>query len=84
MSRVEIYTKSWCGFCHRAKHLLDSKGVDYEEIPVDDGARIDEMVDRAGGGRTVPQIFIGGKHIGGSDALMKLERDGELDGLLAA
>ena len=101
MPKVEIYTKMTCGFCIRAKRLLDMKKVDYEEIHVDlGGPRKAEMVERAGGrmtvpqifidgkhigGRmTVPQIFIDGKHIGGCDALMALEYDGKLDELLAA
>ena len=85
MAKVEIYTKATCGFCHRAKMLLDMKKVAYDEIPVDHGgAAKAEMVERAGGRTTVPQIFIDGKHIGGCDALMTLEQDGKLDALLAA
>ena len=85
MANVEIYTKSTCGFCMRAKKLLDMKKVAFDEYPVDGGGpKKDEMVERAGGRMTVPQIFIGGKHIGGCDDLMALERDGKLDGLLAA
>jgi len=81
--KVEIYTKMTCGFCVRAKRLLDMKKVVYEEIPVDlGGARKAEMVGRSGGRMTVPQIFIDGKHIGGCDALMALEYDGKLDELL--
>jgi glutaredoxin 3 len=83
--KVEIYTKMTCGFCVRAKRLLDMKKVVYEEIPVDlGGARKAEMVERSGGRMTVPQIFIDGKHIGGCDALMALEYDGKLDELLDA
>ena len=83
--KVEIYTKMTCGFCIRAKKLLDMKKVDYEEIRVDlGGPKKAEMVERAGGRMTVPQIFIDGKHIGGCDALMALEYDGKLDELLAA
>lgn len=85
MANVEIYTKSTCGFCMRAKKLLDMKKVAFDEYPVDGGGpKRDEMIQRAGGRMTVPQIFIGGKHIGGCDDLMALERDGKLDGLLAA
>lgn len=85
MSKVEIYTKQTCGFCIRAKKLLDMKKVDYTEYPVDTGgAKKTEMVERAGGRMTVPQIFIDGRHIGGCDALMALEYDGKLDALLAA
>lgn len=85
MAKVEIYTKMTCGFCIRAKHLLDMKKVTYDEISVDvGGARKTEMVERAGGRMTVPQIFINGRHIGGCDDLMALEQQGKLDELLAA
>lgn len=85
MPKVEIYTKQTCGFCIRAKKLLDMKKVKYTEYPVDmGGTKKAEMVERAGGRMTVPQIFIDGRHIGGCDALMALEYDGKLDGLLAA
>lgn len=84
MAKVEIYTSPLCGYCHRAKRLLDAKGVAYEEFDVfrTPGAR-DEMLSRAEGRRTVPQIFIDGKGVGGSDELHALERSGELDALLA-
>jgi glutaredoxin 3 len=83
--KVEIYTKMTCGFCVRAKRLLDMKKVVYEEIPVDlGGPKKAEMIERSGGRMTVPQIFIDGKHIGGCDALMALEYDGKLDELLDA
>ncbi|QNN65508.1 glutaredoxin 3 [Sphingomonas rhizophila] len=85
MARVEIYTKVTCGFCRRAKMLLDMKKVPYEEIAVDfggpDKAR---MVERANGRMTVPQIFIDGVHVGGCDDLMALEQEGKLDTMLAA
>ena len=82
---VEIYVKMMCPYCYRAKHLLDSKGAPYEEISVDfGGPRKVEMVERAGGRTTVPQIFIDGRHIGGCDDLMELDRHGKLDELLAA
>ena len=85
MPKVEIYTKKTCGFCVRAKRLLDMKKVDYQEYAVDlGGAKKAEMVERAGGRTTVPQIFIDDRHIGGCDALMDLEYDGKLDELLAA
>ena len=85
MAQVEIYTKSTCPYCLRAKQLLDQKGVDKQEFSVDmGGAKKEEMVQRAGGRTTVPQIFIGGKHIGGCDDLMALDRQGKLDELLAA
>ncbi|GMG82365.1 glutaredoxin 3 [Paralimibaculum aggregatum] len=85
MANVEIYTSPLCGFCHRAKRLLDSKGVAYTEIDVlmDRSAKA-EMMQRAEGRRTVPQIFIDGRGIGGSDELAALEREGRLDALLAA
>lgn len=83
-NKVEIYTKFACPFCVRAKHLLDSKGVAYSEHDVTmGGARREEMINRAPGARTVPQIFINGAAIGGSDDLHALERSGKLDALLA-
>jgi glutaredoxin 3 len=83
MAKVEIYTTMWCPFCHRAKGLLTAKGAPFTEVDVDmtAGAR-DEMVARSGGRRTVPQIFIDGRHVGGSDDLAALERAGKLDALL--
>jgi glutaredoxin 3 len=85
MARVEIYTKPTCPYCARAKQLLQLKGVDYEETDVSMGgdARA-QMVERSGGGTTVPQIFIDGRHVGGSDDLAQLEASGELDPLLQA
>jgi glutaredoxin 3 len=84
MARVEIYTTSWCPYCAAAKRLLDRKGASYEEtdIDADPKARV-TMMDRAGGRRTVPQIFIDGRHVGGSDDLHALDRAGRLDPLLA-
>ncbi|MDG1530666.1 MAG: glutaredoxin 3 [Paracoccaceae bacterium] len=83
MQKVEIYTTQLCGFCHRAKGLLKSKGVSFTEYDVSrDAAKRQEMMQRAKGGRTVPQIFIGGKHVGGSDELAALERGGKLDKIL--
>jgi glutaredoxin 3 len=85
MARVEIYTKFLCPYCARAKRLLEEKGVQYEETEVSmGGEKKAEMVQRAGGRTTVPQIFIDGCHIGGSDDLAALEREGKLDPLLAA
>lgn len=85
MPRVLIYTTSLCGYCVRAKHLLSAKGISFDEVDVTfDSERRREMTERAGGGRTVPQIFIGDRHIGGSDDLYALEHDGGLDDLLAA
>lgn len=83
MARVEIYSTMFCGYCARAKALLDRKGVAYENIDVmQDPSRRDEMVARAQGGTTVPQIFIDGVHIGGSDELVALDQAGKLDPLL--
>ncbi len=84
MPPVTVYTKSWCGYCTRAKDLLARKGVPFTEVEVsDDPVREAEMVERAGGRRTVPQVFIGDHHVGGCDDLYDLERRGELDALLA-
>jgi glutaredoxin 3 len=83
MAKVEIYSTMWCGYCARARALLQRKGVAFEDIDVDaDGAKRDEMIQRAGGRSTVPQIFIDGRHVGGSDELAALERAGKLDALL--
>ena len=85
MARVEIYSKSTCGFCFRAKALLDAKDVDYEEYELTWGSPLrEEMIQRANGRTTVPQIFIDGQHVGGCDDLFALERDGKLDQYLAA
>ncbi|SHH60067.1 glutaredoxin 3 [Marivita hallyeonensis] len=85
MLSVEIYTSPLCGFCHAAKRLLTQKGVTFSEIDVlADPSRKSEMIQRANGGRTVPQIFIGETHVGGCDDLYALERAGKLDPLLAA
>jgi glutaredoxin 3 len=83
MSRVEIYTKFGCPYCARAKALLGEKGVQYEEYEINStpGKR-DEMMERSGGRQTVPQVFIDGRHIGGSDDLAALARAGELDEML--
>ena len=78
-----MYSSSWCPFCYRAKRLLKSKGVAFTEINVDGQPALrSEMMRRAGGRHTVPQIFIGGEHVGGSDELAALERAGRLDPLL--
>ena len=85
MPLVEVYTKTFCGFCWRAKHLLESKGVQYKEISVDFGGESrQQMIERANGRTTVPQIFIAGRHVGGCDEMLGLERDGKLDELIAA
>lgn len=85
MADVVIYTKPGCPYCIAAKALLDRKGAAYDEIVAShDPARKQEMIQRSGGRMTFPQIFIGGRHVGGSDELHALERRGELDPLLAA
>lgn len=85
MKSVEIYTSPLCGFCHAAKRLLNQKGVAFSEVDVlANPDRKSEMITRAEGGRTVPQIFVGDMHVGGCDELYALERAGKLDALLAA
>ncbi len=85
MKTVEIYTSPLCGFCHAAKRLLSKKGIEFSEVDVwANPDRKPEMIQRANGGRTVPQIFVGDVHIGGCDDLYELERSGGLDKLLAA
>jgi glutaredoxin 3 len=84
MQTVEIYTTPFCGYCHAAKRLLSKKGVEYTEFDVSaDPSLRQEMMQRANGGYTVPQIFIGSTHVGGCDDLFELEQDGKLDSLLA-
>ena len=84
MQRVEIYTTPTCGYCAAAKRLLKTKGVAFTETDVSvDPALRAAMVDRAGGRRTVPQIFIGGAHVGGCDDLYGLDDAGKLDAMLA-
>ncbi len=84
MKKVEIYTTPICGYCAAAKRLLQSKSVPFAETDVmTNPGKKSEMIQRANGGRTVPQIFIGGKHIGGFDDMNALERQGKLDALLA-
>ena len=85
MPSVEIYTKMFCPYCSRAKRLLAEKGVGYEEYDITmGGPRRQEMLSRANGRHTVPQIFIDGAHIGGSDDLAALDEAGRLDPLLQA
>jgi glutaredoxin 3 len=85
MKRVEIYTTPVCGYCARAKRLLAKKGVSYAEINVmTRPAKRAQMMQRTNGRSSVPQIFIGGEHIGGSDELQSLEQNGKLDAILAA
>ena len=84
MARVEIYTRIFCGYCTSAKRLLDGKGVAYEEHDISmGGPGRAEMIQRAGGRSTVPQIFIDEIHVGGCDDLHDLDRDGKLDPMLA-
>ena len=82
--KIDMYTKFACPFCVRAKHLLKSKGVEFNEYDITlGGPKCEEMMSRAPLARTVPQIFIGETHVGGSDDLVALERAGKLDALLA-
>jgi glutaredoxin 3 len=83
MPKVEIYTTTWCPYCNAAKSMLDDKGVAYDEIDADDPTVRMDMVQRAHGRRTVPQIFIGDTHVGGYDDMAALDRHGKLDPLLA-
>ncbi len=85
MAAITIYTKSWCPYCAAAKNLLNQKGAAFTEIDIEakSGAR-QEMIQRAGGRSTVPQIFIGERHVGGCDDLYALEEKGQLEGLLRA
>lgn len=83
MTEVVMYTKTYCGFCAGARRLLEKKGVRWEEINLDEQpARLGEMVAKAEGRRTVPQIFIDGKAVGGYDDIAELDYDGKLDTLL--
>jgi glutaredoxin 3 len=85
MPQIEIYTRPTCGYCHMAKRLLSSKGASFAEVNITaQPEKRAEMIDRAKGGSTVPQIFIDGRHIGGCDDLMMLDRQGKLDALLAS
>lgn len=85
MPDVTIYTTPFCSYCYRAKKLLERKGIAYNEIDVSGSAELrSDMTKRAHGRYTVPQIFIGDRHVGGSDELHALEARGELDGMLAS
>ena len=85
MADVVIYTRPFCGYCSRALALLNQKGVEVTEIEAGfDPELRRQMVERSGGRNTFPQIFIGGRHIGGCDEMLALERAGKLDALLAA
>lgn len=84
MPIVEIYTKTFCSYCWRAKMLLESKGISFKEISVDFGGEPrQQMLERSNGRTTVPQIFIGETHVGGCDELLALDRAGKLDELIA-
>lgn len=81
--KVEIYTRAWCGYCVRARQLLESKGVDFIEYDVTlGGPEKAELRERKPDAMTLPQIFIDGKAVGGSDDLARLDREGRLDGML--
>ncbi len=83
MTSVEIYTREFCQYCQWAKELLSRKGVNFREIDVTGNGQIrQEMIQRANGGTTFPQIFVGTTHVGGCDELYALEEAGKLDGLL--
>jgi glutaredoxin 3 len=84
MATIQLYTTRWCGYCVRAKALLDSKRLPYEEIHLDDDASFRQTLHDLTGGWTVPQILIDGRPIGGYTELWRLDRDGRLDELLAA
>ena len=83
MQKIIIYTTSTCPYCVRAKALLDRKGAKYQEINAEDTAVREEMILKASGRKTVPQIFIGDFHVGGCDDLYELDRQNKLDELLA-
>lgn len=83
MAAVTLYTTRYCPYCVRAKYLLDQKGVAYEEIPVDGDPELRREMEARCGSHTVPQIWVGARHVGGCDELWALERRGELESLLA-
>lgn len=84
LPEIVMYSTAWCGYCQRARNLLQRKGVTVREIKIDEDPKNREaMLHRSGGRRTVPQIFIGERHVGGYDDLAALDRSGELDKLLA-
>ena len=84
MTRIQMYTTQWCGYCVRAKTFLDAKGLDYEEIRLDDDPGFRAHIHELTGGWTVPQILIDGDPIGGYAELRQLDREGRLDERLAA
>jgi glutaredoxin 3 len=83
MARIELYTTAWCGYCVRAKALLEQRGLDFDEIRVDEEPDFRSKLLERTGGWTVPQVVIDGKPIGGYSELWKLDREGELEGLAA-
>ncbi len=84
MARIRVYSTRWCGYCVRAKALLESRGIEYEEISLDDDPAFRQKLFDLTGGWTVPQILIDGRPIGGYTELWRLDRDGGLDDELAA
>ena len=84
MARVEMYVKTYCPYCYRAEMLLESKGVEFETYLLDSAERRQEMIQRANGRTTVPQIFIDDHHVGGCDDLYAMDREGKLEQLLKA
>jgi glutaredoxin 3 len=84
MADITIYTTSYCPYCVRAKDLLKKKGQSFKEVNAEDDKVREEMITKAGGRRTVPQIFIGSTHVGGCDDLYALDKAGKLDAMLAA
>lgn len=80
--KVVIYTTGWCGYCERARQIFRRKGVEFDEVDVESGAEARRELLRRSGRRSVPQIFIGERHVGGSDDLLALDASGELDALL--
>lgn len=83
MAEIKIYSRSWCSFCHRAKSLLDSKGLTYQEIDIEQQPQARAEMIELSGGHTVPQLFINQQAIGGCDDLMALHASGKLDEMLA-
>ena len=85
MPNAEIYTSGFCGYCMAAKNFLRNRGIDWTEVRIDQEAgKLAEMLERSGGRRTVPQIFIGGVHVGGYDDLVAADRNGKLAQLMTA
>lgn len=80
---VTVYTSSFCGYCMRVKALLDARGIEYTEINIEDGPELRQQMAARSGRRSVPQVFMGDRHIGGSEELAALARSGELDSLLS-